>query len=61
MKLVHMGHLVRMLVQGKGGPEWSAAMRLLVAIIDAVIGYLLRPTPPVAEAEEELYEHMSSW
>jgi hypothetical protein len=56
-----IGHLVRILVQGKSGPEWSAAMRLLVAIIDAVIGYLLRPTPPATEAEEELYEHMSSW
>jgi hypothetical protein len=39
----------------------SAAMRLLVAIVGAVIGYLFRPAPPMTDAEAELREHMIAW
>ena len=47
-----------MLAQGGNEQEKSAAMRLLVTII---IGYLRKPRRPMTEAEEELYERMSSW
>ena len=50
-----------MLAQGGNGQEKSAAMRLLVAIIGAVIGYLFRPAPPLTEAEEVLRDHMNTW
>jgi hypothetical protein len=50
-----------MLIQGNNGPEGSTAMRLLVAIMGAVIGYLLRPVPPTTGVEEALRDHMSTW